>query len=131
MGIKIDDIPPSGKLTISENINNMEKFDEDFKSTLIQIAKSVIKDEFDYALYGIHPTYDIETMSPNWEIPNLYTALYFALFYTRPEYEVYRKCANPNCNRLFKVKTTNSRKQYHNTACQNAAAQMRHRKLGK
>lgn len=84
-----------------------------------------------YALYGIHPTYDIETMSPNWEIPNLYTALYFALFYTRPEYEVYRKCANPNCNRLFKVKTTNSRKQYHNTACQNAAAQMRHRKLGK
>ena len=61
----------------------------------------------------------------------LYTALYFALFYTRPEYEVYRKCANPNCNRLFKVKTTNSRKQYHNTACQNAAAQMRHRKLGK
>lgn len=131
MGIKIDDIPPSGKLTISENINNMDKFDEDFKSTLIQIAKSVIKDEFDYALYGIHPTYDIETMSPNWEIPNLYTALYFALFYTRPEYEVYRKCANPNCNRLFKVKTTNSRKQYHNTACQNAAAQMRHRKLGK
>ena len=131
MGIKIDDIPPSGKLTISENINNMDKFDEDFKSTLIQIAKSVIKDEFDYALYGIHPTYDIETMSPNWEIPNLYTALYFALFYTRPEYEVYRKCANPNCNRLFKVKTTNSRKLYHNTACQNAAAQMRHRKLGK
>ena len=131
IGIKIDDIPPSGKITISENINITDKFDDDFKKNLIHIAKSVIKDEFDYALYGIHPTYDIKTMSPNWEIPNLYTALYFALFYTRPEYEVYRKCANPNCNRLFKVKTTNSRKQYHNTACQNAAAQMRHRKLGK
>lgn len=130
-GIKIDDIPPSGKITISENINITDRFDDNFKNHIMRIAKSVIKDEFDFALYGIHPTYDINTMSPNWEIPNLFTALYFALFYTRPEYEVYRKCANPNCNRLFKVKTTNSRKQYHNTACQNAAAQMRHRKLGK
>lgn len=66
-----------------------------------------------------------------WEMPNLFTALYFALFYTRPDYEIYRKCANPNCNRLFKVKTTNSRQLYHNTACQNAAAQMRHRKKKK
>ena len=38
MGIKIDDIPPSGKLTVSENINNVDKFDDDFKDTLIQIA---------------------------------------------------------------------------------------------
>lgn len=131
IGIKIDDVPPNGKIAMSENINTATKFDEHFRNHLIQIAKSVIKDEFDYALYGIHPIYDIQTLSPNWEIPNLFTALYFALFYTRPDYEVYRRCANPNCNRLFKVKTTNSRKQYHNTACQNAAAQMRHRKLNK
>ena len=92
------------------------------------IAKNTIKEEFDFELYGIHPTYNIDTMSPNWKIPNFFTALYFSLFYTRPDYEVYRKCANPNCGRLFKVKTTNSRKQYHDVACQNAAAQMRHRK---
>lgn len=131
IGIKIDDVPPSGKLTLSENINSATRFDDIFRNQLIQIAKFVIKDEFDFVLYGIHPVYDIETLSPNWEIPNLFTALYFALFYTRPDYEVYRKCANPNCNRLFKFKTTNSRKQYHNTACQNAAAQMRHRKISK
>ena len=89
------------------------------------------KEEFDFELYGIHPTYNVDTLSPNWEIPNFFTALYFALFYTRPDYEVYRKCANPNCGRLFKVKTTNSSKQYHDTACQNAAAQMRHRKSRK
>lgn len=127
-GIEIDDISENGRITTSKNINTDPNFTEQFKSRLIDIAKLVIKEEFDFELYGIHPTYDIETMSPNWEIPNLFTALYLALFYTRPDYEVYRRCANPNCNRLFKVKTTNSRKQYHDTSCQNAAAQMRHRK---
>lgn len=131
VGIKIDDILEDGKIITHTKLNNNAKFDESFKSQLILIAKNTIKEEFDFELYGIHPTYNIDTMSPNWEIPNLFTALYFALFYTRPGYEVYRKCANPNCNRLFKVKTTNSRKQYHDISCQNAAAQMRHRKLKK
>lgn len=131
IGIKIDDINENGKIKKSEKLNGYAKFDEHFKSQLIHIAKITIKEEFDFELYGIHPTYNIENMSPSWEIPNFFTALYFALFYTRPDYEIYRKCANPNCNRLFKVKTTNSRKQYHDTACQNATAQMRHRKAKK
>lgn len=130
-GIEIDDISETGRITTNKNLNTDSNFNEKFKSRLIDIAKLVIKEELDFELYGIHPTYDIKTMSPNWEIPNLFTALYLALFYTRPDYEVYRRCANPNCNRLFKVKTTNSRKQYHDTTCQNAAAQMRHRKKKK
>lgn len=129
--IKIDDILEDGKINTHTKLNTNTKFDEAFKSQLILIAKNTIKEEFDYELYGIHPTYNVDTMSPNWEIPNLFTALYFSLFYTRPGYEVYRRCANPNCNRLFKVKTTNSRKQYHDISCQNAAAQMRHRKSKK
>lgn len=131
IGIKIDDVLEDGIISTNINLINNNKFDDTFKSQLIFIAKNTIKEEFDFELYGIHPTYNVETMSPNWEIPNLFTALYFALFYTRPDYEVYRKCANPNCGRLFKVKTTNSRKQYHDTSCQNAAAQMRHRKSKK
>lgn len=131
IGIKIDDVLEDGIFRTNINLLNNNKFDDTFKSQLIFIAKNTIKEEFDFELYGIHPTYNVETMSPNWEIPNLFTALYFALFYTRPDYEVYRKCANPNCGRLFKVKTTNSRKQYHDTSCQNAAAQMRHRKSKK
>lgn len=131
IGIKIEDVLEDGILRTDKKLCCNDKFNDTFKSQLIFIAKNTIKEEFDFELYGIHPTYNVETMSPNWEIPNFFTALYFALFYTRPDYEVYRKCANPNCGRLFKVKTTNSRKQYHDVACQNAAAQMRHRKLRK
>lgn len=131
IGIKIEDVLEDGILRTDKKLCCNDKFNDTFKSQLIFIAKNTIKEEFDFELYGIHPTYNLETMSPNWEIPNFFTALYFALFYTRPDYEVYRKCANPNCGRLFKVKTTNSRKQYHDVACQNAAAQMRHRKLRK
>ena len=131
IGIKIDDVLEDGILRKDTNLTGNDKFDDTFKSHLIFVAKNTIKEEFDFELYGIHPTYDIDTMTPNWEIPNFFTALYFALFYTRPDYEVYRKCANPNCGRLFKVKTTNSRKRYHDIACQNAAAQMRHRKSKK
>lgn len=131
IGIKIDDVLEDGILRTNIKLSSNNKFDDSFKSQLIFIAKNTIKEEFDFELYGIHPTYNVETMSPNWEIPNFFTALYFALFYTRPDYEVYRKCANPNCGRLFKVKTTNSRKQYHDVSCQNAAAQMRHRKSKK
>ena len=115
----------------TDNTTSNPKFKESFADKLILLAKQIIKEEFDYELFSIHPVYNIETMAPEWEMPNLFTALYFALFYTRPDYEIYRKCANPNCNRLFKVKTTNSRQLYHNTACQNAAAQMRHRKKKK
>ncbi len=128
IGIQIDDVLENGNIHTHTKLSESIKFDNTFKIQLILIAKNTIKEEFDFELYGIHPTYNIDTMSPNWKIPNFFTALYFSLFYTRPDYEVYRKCANPNCGRLFKVKTTNSRKQYHDVACQNAAAQMRHRK---
>lgn len=131
IGVKIDDVLENGIIHTDMKLEKYEKFDNTFKSQLILIAKNTIKEEFDFELYGIHPTYNVDTLSPNWEIPNFFTALYFALFYTRPDYEVYRKCANPNCGRLFKVKTTNSRKQYHDISCQNAAAQMRHRKSRK
>lgn len=131
IGVEIDDVLENGVIRTNIELNKHDKFNEVFKSNLLLMAKNTIKEEFDFELYGIHPTYNIETMSPNWEIPNFFTALYFALFYTRPDYEVYRVCANPNCSRLFKVKTTNSRKQYHDVSCQNANAQMRHRKAKK
>lgn len=131
INVEIDDILEDGKIFIKKPLVEYDKFNDNFKKKIISLAKNTIKDEFDFVLYGIHPTYDIDSMSPNWYIPDLLTALYFALFYTRPDYEVYRKCANPNCGRLFKVKTTNSRKKYHDASCQNSAAQMRHRKSRK
>ena len=117
-----------GLLDISNNLSKNRRFNKAFKDKLLVIARQTIKEEFDFMLYPIHAVYDMKTMGPGWHVPNLITALYFSLFYTRPDYEIYRKCANPNCNRLFKVKTTNSKQLYHDSACQNAAAQMRHRK---
>lgn len=127
--VKIEAIFSNGIIRLKDDISidSLDKFTDNYKEFLRKITKQVIKEEFDFALYSIHPTYNIETMSPGWEIPDLFTALFFSLFYMRPEYEIYRQCANPNCTRLFRVKTTNSRQMYHSPACQNAAAQMRHR----
>lgn len=127
---RIESISPNGVLKLSKKIdlNTEPKFSEHYKKSLVTVVRRVIKEELDHALFSIRPIYNIETMSPSWEIPDLITALYFSLFYMRPNYEIYRQCANPNCNRLFRVKTTNSKQLYHDTSCQNAAAQMRHRK---
>ena len=127
-GIVIVSFNSDGKLNMPTKLSDNEQFDESFKNKLLEIARQTIKEELDFMLYPIHAVYDMKTMGPGWHVPNLITALYFSLFYTRPDYEIYRKCANPNCNRLFKVKTTNSKQLYHDSACQNAAAQMRHRK---
>lgn len=131
LDINIKNISTSGKLFISGKLSACKKFDDHFKSKFIFITKNIIKEEIDFMLYGVHPTYNIESMSPDWQIDNLFTALYFSIFYTKPDYEIYRQCANPNCKCFFKVKTTNSKKIYHDYNCQNAAAQMRHRKSKK
>lgn len=127
-GMVIVSFNSDGKINMPTKLSDNEQFGESFKNKLLEIARQTIKEEFDFMLCPIHPVYDMKTMGPGWQVPNLITALYFSLFYTRPDYEIYRKCANPNCNRLFKVKTTNSKQMYHDSACQNAAAQMRHRK---
>ena len=116
-----------GEVISERNITDLPKFRRLFKEKLIVLAKQTVKEEFDYALSSIHPVYNIETMSPEWEIPDLFTALYFALFYKRSD-TIYRRCFNPNCNRLFEVKTTNNKKLYHAKSCQNAAAQMYYRR---
>lgn len=116
------------KVSNSVDLNMKKEFTEQYKNALMEITKDIIKGELDIQLQSVHPAYDRETMSANWTIENMFAAMYFSLFYMRPEYEIYRACANPNCNRLFKVKTTNDRRRYHDHACQNAAAQMRHRK---
>lgn len=109
-----------GIINSDNTINKNCKKNDAYKTRIIEIAESVIKKEFDFHIRGIQPVYDIRTMSPDWEIPDFYSALYFALFYTRPDYEIYRKCANPNCCCFFKVNTTNNKKKYHDKNCQNA-----------
>lgn len=116
-----------GNLVSSWNFTDIFKNPDKQISKLIEIAKRTIKYEFDYALRGIHPTLNVDTLSADWEIPNLLSALYFALFY-QSEDEIYRPCANPKCKNVFPVSRTNFKKKYCCPDCQNRAAQARHRK---
>lgn len=102
-------------------------FDAPMKQALVDIAKSVIRDEIGYNIGGMRPRYDIETMSPAWEIQDLLTGIYVSIFFMRPGVELYRKCANHSCERAFLVNTTSAKRKYCSSSCRNAAAQRAHR----
>lgn len=97
------------------------------RKATIDVAKITIKEELDYAINAIYPSYDIDTMTGSWVIPDLYSALFFSIFYMKPDLELYRKCENPNCGCYFLVSTTNSRRKYCSVECSNAVQQRKHR----
>ena len=111
--------------------NDKSKLDEQLKTALLDVAKITLKEEIDHSLYGVSASYNIKTMSPSWNIPNLISGLFFSLFYLKPELEIYRKCANITCNQYFLVSTTNSKKKYCCPECGNAMAQRMSRKRKK
>lgn len=112
-----------------ENIRSRysEYFGEKMKQALIAVAKTTIRDEIGYNLYGMRPRYDVETMSPAWEVEDMLTGIYISIFFMRPGVELYRKCSNPNCGRSFLVNTTSSKRKYCTSSCRNASAQRAHR----
>ena len=108
-----------------------KNFDEILKKATIKVAKQIVKEEIDFNLSGIAASYNVDTMSPSWNIPDLMTALFFSIFYMKPNLEVYRKCENPSCTRIFLVSTTNSRRKYCSPECANSMAQRMYRKRKK
>ncbi|MBB2481095.1 CGNR zinc finger domain-containing protein [Bacillus sp. APMAM] len=107
-------------------------FDDKLKNALLEIAKITIAEELNYNLQGVYPHYDIENMTPSWGISDLLSGIYFSIFYMKPGLELYRKCANPNCDRWFLVKTTASNRKYcPGGFCANSVAQRNHRKRQK
>ncbi|MCL2766952.1 MAG: CGNR zinc finger domain-containing protein [Peptococcaceae bacterium] len=97
------------------------------KQALIDVAKTVIRDEVGYNIGGMRPHYDISTMSPVLEIQDLLTGIFVSIFFMRPGVELYRKCNNPSCDRLFLVNATSARRKYCSSSCRNANAQRAHR----
>lgn len=108
-----------------------ERFDEQLQEGLLKLAKHTLKTEIEYNIRGIVPSYDTESMSPSWRVDNLLSGLYFSVFYMRPKLELYRTCANPNCNYMFLVSTTSSKKKYCSHACGNSVAQRNHQRRKK
>lgn len=106
---------------------NRNKFDEHLKSAVILIARLILSGEINHNTRSIKPFYSPNSLEPSWKAPSLLTALYFSVFYMKPGSEIYRKCANPSCNKYFLVKTSNSRKKYCCDNCRNANNQRSHR----
>lgn len=124
--ITIDtDGKPSFGEGFKKNINS--KSNKTMQNALIQFAKCVIRDEINHSLQQVSPCYDIINMSGAWHIPFLLTAMYFSLFYMQTDFDVLRKCANPNCDGYFAVKTTNFKRKYCCASCRNATIQRKHR----
>ncbi|MFV0382268.1 MAG: CGNR zinc finger domain-containing protein [Breznakia sp.] len=107
---------------------NLDAFTKEMKKSLVEIARHIIGEEINANLDGIHPVYNADTMAPSWKVDNLLCALYFSIFYLKPDLELYRPCDNPNCGKYFLVKTTSTKTRYCSTECCNRVTQARYRK---
>ena len=116
------------KLQFSDQTDlNQETKYPDLKDRIIEAAKTTIKDELEYALRNIKPSYDSDTALGSWNIPDFLSALYFSIFYMRPDLQIFRLCASPYCNNYFTVTSTNSRKKYCCHECANYVSQRAYR----
>lgn len=98
---------------------NKSNFNAQMKSRATEIAKFIIKEEIEANLKRVRPTYNIYKMEPTWTIDSLLSALYFGLFYMRPNMENYRRCANPKCGEFFLVPISSQKKKYCCRKCMN------------
>ena len=105
---------------------NTSKITSDMKTRILEIAKLVIAEEINANMGSIHPMYDAEKMTPSWHVDTLIGALYFSIFYMKPDLELFRRCRQ--CGQFFTVKATSTRKVYCNDLCRNRYQQSMHRK---
>lgn len=113
--IKYLDRKGNVELKVKGGLEYNVAFDTSMKKELLKIAKKVCKTELDWGMKNIHPIYDIEEKRPDWKIPDLYSALYFAHFYCDSQYSIRRKCQSPSCDKYFLVRRTNAKKKYCDT----------------
>jgi len=105
---------------------NNQAFDEHiYYDYAIDLAKYIIKTEFENHLKNIKPSYDEEKMMPQWKVGSLLDALYFSIFYLDSKKEMYKKCGH--CGRYFIVNRSSTNKMYCDKYCRNNAQQARHR----
>ena len=103
---------------ISDSVQK-EKFTNKLKKAAVAVAKYIIKEEIESNLKRVRPTYNTVLLEPAWKIDSLFSALYFGLFYMRPNLETYRRCANPKCGEFFPVPLSSGKKKYCCKACMN------------
>lgn len=104
-----------------------ENFNDKLKAVALLIAKYIIKEELEFNLRYVRPTYNISKLEPAWKIDSLLSALYFGLFYMRPNMETYRRCENTKCNEFFLVPVSSRKKRFCCKACMNRTMAARKR----
>jgi hypothetical protein len=120
-GVNLDEI------SFNYSKPNWDAYTDELKSLTIKIAKLVTSEEINHNIQGIHPEYDYSIMEPRWKVDSLLYALYFSLFYMKPNMEITRLCANPKCGRYFTANRTSLKKKYCCPECANRANQNRYR----
>ena len=106
---------------------DLSKFTERLKAAALTTAKYIIKEELEFNLRYVRPTYNISKLEPAWKIDSLLSAMYFGLFYMRPNMETYRRCANPKCGEFFLVSISSQKKIYCCHECMNRMMAARNR----
>lgn len=109
---------------IYENFN--DKAGKKMKELSLNIARYLISKEINQALSRISPSYDFNRLKPAWKIPDLYSALYFAIFNINSCEAVIRQCENDKCKDYFIVNKSNTKKKYCCDHCAKAASQRKY-----
>lgn len=113
------------------NKNILDEISSEFKNAIIEVATYIVGEEINGNLNRINPLYDAKKMTPSWVIGDLLSALYFSIFYLKPNLELYRQCANPRCNKYFLVSATSNKKIYCSPECCSRVTQYTYRKKKK
>ena len=104
------------KSYLSTFVKTKLKHDKKAKGFIVKIAKQVCKDELDHILEGGHPLVALEHKNTSWNIKDLYTALYFALYWFDTEKQHYIRCSREKCHRYF-LTSKNENKKAANAYC--------------
>lgn len=101
--------------------------DKKTKEITIRFARQTLKEEIEYGLSGIKPSYDTVEMHAEWVIDSLISALFYSIFSMNPNYSEFRKCANEKCGQYFNVNISKTNKKFCSIRCSKAKAQRDYR----
>lgn len=109
-------IYPDGTIRqkLGNRLGNSDSFKK-YKDSLIRIAKNVCAYEISKGIKEAIPVCDSNTLNMKWKVPNLFSALYFSLFYIGKREDIYRICLH--CRTLFKIKKGERHRQYCSNEC--------------
>lgn len=105
-----------------------EDLSDNLSVALMNVARIVVANEINTVISrSVRPFFSADTLETTWRATSLHAALFFSLFYMRPGKSVFKRCANPSCNKYFSVFSTNGRRIYCGKKCRDANNSRKHR----